>query len=280
MTAQVVFMRKKRRSRSNWAYLVDNQSGLFTAPDGCLTVQIGTLIDHLRGNVELEDKFTIVSPQLNAHFRSELEVLFPEVHFMLINESSLTTFFDRTMAQTTPLRRRANQNTLYIGADASAKASIETKQVFSAWAWCSDGVNGAYDYGYSGEVNVNVAELEGIMQAIVSNAESTANRIHIYSDSANAVDMFNYDLVESIVPREARKHGLVGLAKETISVISDRTVTVEWVKGHRQHRLNMIADAISRNARKKFVNGFSADEFAHDIDVTYQMFNQQNINLN
>jgi ribonuclease HI len=118
------------------------------------------------------------------------------------------------------------------------------------------------------------------MQAIISNSETTANRIHIYSDSANAVDMYNYDLVEGIIPREARKHGLVGVAKEAIEVINDRSVTVEWVKGHRQHRLNMIADAISRNARKKFVAGHNADEFAHDIDVTYQMFNQQSNNLN
>lgn len=279
MPAQVVFMKKARRSRSNWAYLVDNKSGVFTAPDGCLTVQIGTLIDHLRSDINLEGAFTIVSPQLNAHFRSELEILFPEVSFMLINEGSLSTFFDRAMTQPT-VRRRANQNTLYIGADASAKTAIGTNQTYSAWAWCSDGVNGSYDYGYSGEVNVNVAELEGIMQAIISNADSSANRIHIYSDSANAVDMFNYDLAENIVPREARKHGFVGLAKETIAVLNDRAVTVEWVKGHRQHRLNMIADAISRNARKKFVNGFTADEFAHDINVTYQMFNQQSSNLN
>jgi ribonuclease HI len=272
-------MRKNRRSRSNWAYLVDNKSGVFTAPDGCLTVQIGTFIEHLRTLIDFEDTFTIVSPQLNAHFRSELEVLFPEVRFMLINESSLTTFFDRTMAQV-PARRRANQNTLYIGADASAKAAIHSNRTFSAWAWCSDGVAGSYDYGYSGEVSVNVAELEGIMQAIVSNADTPANRIHIYSDSANAVDMFNFDLVENIIPREARKHGMVGLAKETMTVIKERPVTVEWVKGHRQHRLNMIADAISRGARKKFVNGFTADEFAHEMDVTYQMFNQQSMNLN
>lgn len=275
MAAQVIFMRKNRNSRSNWAYLVNNKSGLFTAPDGCLTVQIGTMIEHLQTVINTEDSMTIVSPQLNANSRKELEVLFPEVRFMVINESSLSTFFDRVMTQPVA-RRRANQNTLYIGSDASAKATIDTNRTYAAWAWCSDGINGSYNYGYSGEVNVNVAELEGIMQAIISNAESPANRIHIYSDSANAVDMFNYDLLENIIPREARKHGMVGLAKETIEVIQDRLVTVEWVKGHRQHRLNMIADAISRNARKRFANGFMSDEFAHDMDVLYSMFNQSN----
>jgi ribonuclease HI len=275
VAAQVIFMRKNRNSRSNWAYLVNNKSGLFTAPDGCLTVQIGTMIEHLQTVINTEDSMTIVSPQLNANSRKELEVLFPEVRFMVINESSLSTFFDRVMTQPVA-RRRANQNTLYIGSDASAKATIDTNRTYAAWAWCSDGINGSYNYGYSGEVNVNVAELEGIMQAIISNAESPANRIHIYSDSANAVDMFNYDLLENIIPREARKHGMVGLAKETIEVIQDRLVTVEWVKGHRQHRLNMIADAISRNARKRFANGFMSDEFAHDMDVLYSMFNQSN----
>lgn len=277
MPAQVVFMKKNRNSRSNWAYLVNNKSGLFIAPDGCLTVQIGTAVEHMKSMIHTDDKLTIVSPQLNANSRSELEVLFPEVSFMAINENNLSVFFNRVMAQN-PSRRKANQNTLYIGSDASAKATIDTNRTYSAWAWCSDGVNGTYDYGYSGEVSVNVAELEGIMQAIVANADTTASRIHIYSDSMNAVDMFNYDLVENIVPREARKHGLVGLAKETMGAIRERPVTVEWVKGHRQHRLNMIADSISRNARKRFANGLTSEEFSHDIDVLYTIFNQQNLN--
>lgn len=279
MAAQVVFAKKNRNSRSNWAYLVDNKSGLFTAPDAALTFQIGTMVEHLQTIINFEETVTIVSPQLNLHSRNELKILFPDVNFMVINETSLATFFDRAMAQTN-LRRRTNQNTLYIGADSSGKAMLGTNRVNSAWAWCSEGINGSYDFGYSGEVNVNVSELEGIMQAIVSNAENPANRIHIYSDSMNAVDMFNYDLIENIVPREARKHGLVGLAKETMNVIKDRPVTVEWVRGHRQHRLNMIADSMSRVARKKFVRGFTADEFAHDIDVLYTMFNNQQGNMN
>lgn len=279
MASQVVFAKKNRNSRSNWAYLVDNKSGLFTAPDAELTIQIGTMIEHLQSTMDVEDSMTVVSPQLNIHSRRELEILFPQMNFMVIEENSTSTFFNRLMAQPT-LRRRPNQNTLYIGADSSAQVTAGTNQTNSAWAWCSDGVNGSYDFGYSGEVNVNVSELEGIMQAIISNADHAANRIHIYSDSMNAVDMFNFDLSESIIPREARKHGLVGLAKETMNVIQSRPVTVEWVRGHRQHRLNMIADSISRVARKKFVKGFASEEFAHDIEVLYSMFNNQQGNMN
>lgn len=277
MTSQVVFMRKTRNSRSSWVYLLNNKTGTFTAPDGCITVQIGTVLEHLIDTMTFDKAVTIVSPQLNTLTRGELEELYPEVNFMVLNETTLFTFFDRAMTQSA-IRRRANQNTLYIGADASSKILLGTKRTFSAWAWASDGVNGSYDYGYSGEVNVNVSELEGIMQAIVSNAETTANRIHIYSDSMSAVDMFNYDLVENIIPREARKYGLVGLAKETMSVIQDRPVTVEWVKGHRRHRLNMLADSISRNARKKFMNGQIDDDFGKDMDIIYQMFNQSILN--
>ena len=60
MAAQVVFMRKNRKSRSNWTYLVENKSGIFTAPDDALTVQIGTIIEHLRTVMEMDDTFTIV----------------------------------------------------------------------------------------------------------------------------------------------------------------------------------------------------------------------------
>lgn len=274
MTSQVVFMRKTRSSRSDWTYVVNNQTGNFTAPDVNLTIQIGTVVEHLLNILEFED-FTVVSPQVSIHYRDELEILYPDVKFIALKGQPIIEFFDRAMAMAqTQNRRRPNQNILYIGADASAKENVATGQTHSAWAWASGGVDGGYDYGYSGEVNVNVSELEGIMQAIIANADSPANRIHIYSDSANAVDMFNYDLIENIVPREARKHGMVGLAKQTIDIIQSRPVTVEWVKGHRQHRLNMIADSMSRIARKRFVNGASSDEFSHEINALYTVFSQ------
>jgi ribonuclease HI len=188
---------------------------------------------------------------------------------MPITEASVSSFFDRAFEQTVP-RRRVNQNILYIGSDSSGGHT----GVLAAWAWASDGVTGAYDFGNSGHVNVNVSEFEGIMNAIVANADSTASRIHIYSDSANAVDMFNYDLVEGIIPREARKHGLVGITKEALAVIQNRTVTVEWVKGHRKHRLNMIADSLSRHARKKFMSGHAAEDFVRETDALYSVFNR------
>lgn len=272
MTGQVVFMRKTRSSRSDWTYMVNNENGYFTAPDNCLTVQIGTVVEHLRDVLNAE-AFTVVSPQLSTNFRDELEILYPEVKFMVLNETNIISFFDRAMSQT-QTRRRANMNTLYIGADASTKEIVGTNRSYSAWAWASDGLNGSYDFGFSGEVNVNVSELEGIMQAIIANANTPANRIHIYSDSMNAVDMFNYDLVEGIVPREARKHGLVGLAKETINIINERPITVEWVKGHRKHRLNQIADSMSRLARKRFVNGLNENEFSHELHTLYTVFSQ------
>lgn len=263
----VVFMRKMRSTRSTWAYMSDHNKGTMTAPDGDLTVQMGTVVEAL---IRMSgENITVVSPQLNNETRDNMLVLFPTVHFMPITESSVNTFFERAFVQATP-RRRVNQNILYIGADASGGH----KDVPAAWAWASDGVTGDYDFGFSGDVNVNVSEFEGIMNAIVANADSSANRIHIYSDSANAVDMFNYDMVEGIIPREARKYGLVGIAKEAMTVIKNRAVTVEWVKGHRQHRLNMIADSISRHARKRFMSGYVAEDFVRETDALYAVFNR------
>jgi ribonuclease HI len=269
----VVFIRKMRNTRSDWAYLSDHGKGTMTAPDGDLTVQMGTVIEFLVRSTG--EDITVISPQMNAQTRDNMLVLFPKAHFMPITESSVNTFFDRAFEQTAP-RRRVNQNILYIGSDASGGhlSPDGVTNIPAAWAWCSDGVNGGYDFGDSGLVNVNVSEFEGIMNAVVANADSTARRIHIFSDSANAVDMFNYDLVEGIVPREARKYGLVSMAKATMEVVNSRAVTVEWVKGHRAHRLNNIADSISRHARKRFTAGHVAEDFVRETDALYAVFNR------
>lgn len=272
-TVSVVFIKKIRSTQSTWMYLTDLGNGTFTAPYGDLTLQIGCVVEHIVSFAGFG--FTVVSPQLSAATRQDLEELFPELHFMQLTEHSIMTFFDRAVNQTVS-RRRANPNTLYLGSDASggAESNDGSGYVPAAWCWCSDGVNGGYDFGFSGEVNVNVAEIEGVMQAVIANQDSEANRIHIYCDSSNAVDMFNYDIVEGIVPREARKYGLVGLAEETIQVVRNRRVTVEWVRGHRQHRLNMIADSISRHARKKFSAGYQAEDFVRETDALYSIFNR------
>lgn len=222
-----------------------------------------------------EDDFTVVSPQLNSHVKENLNVLFPSIHFMAMTETSISTFFDRAFSQTVT-RRRQNNNIRYIGSDASGGHVYEQTNttIPAAWAWCSDGVNGTYGCGFSGNVNVNVAEFEGIANAIIAHADEPASRIHIYSDSCNAVDMFNYDVTEGVIPREARKHGLVELTKDAMDIARSRKITVEWVKGHRNHRLNMIADGISRLARKRFHSGHKLEDFQRETDALYAMFNQ------
>lgn len=276
MTNPVVYIRKTRSTRSTWAYLSPNSGrGTIIAPDGDLTVQMAFVVDSLR--VELgSSALTIVSPQMNKVTQQEMEVFYDDCTFMPIVEHSVQGFFDRAFTQPVA-RRRSNQNTKYLASDSSGgHHSNHDKSQFvpASWAWCSDGVDGSYDFGFSGDVNVNVSELEGIMNAVVANADAPVNRLHVFSDSANAVDMFNYDLAEGIVPREARKHGLVPLAKEAMQVAQHRNITVEWVKGHRQHRLNNIADVISRLARKRFASGLTADEFTHEADALYAVFNR------
>lgn len=275
MSSQVVFLQKTRNSRSEWVFLVDNKSGSFAAPDGCLTIQIGSVVEYLLKVVKIQPSATLISPQLNSHCRDELLVLFPSMRFMIIRERSIERFFARAMEQVPTQTRRRNQNVLYIGTDASSNVpKHDIDQTHAAWAWCVAGPKGSYDFGYAGAVDNNVAELQGIMQAIISNTETTANRIHIYSDSSTAIDMFNYDLKEGIIPREARKYGLVSVAQETIAVMKEIPISVEWVKGHRRHRLNMIADSISRTARVRFAAGHHEDEVAREIDILYKVFNQ------
>jgi ribonuclease HI len=272
MTSNVIFLRKARSTRSTWDYMSSNDKGQMVVSDGDLAMQMGMVIEKL---VAHGDTVTVVSPQLNSRTREDLAVLFPNMHFMPITETSINGFFERSFSQTVS-RRRANQNVKFCASDASGgHIDARTNEMVPAvWAWCSDGVNGSYDFGYSGDVNVNVSEFEGIANAIVANADDPAARIHIFSDSANAVDMFNYDVAEGIIPREARKYGLVGIAKDAMEVMKARPVTVEWVKGHRQHRLNNIADSISRHARVRFMAGFVADDFVRETDALYAVFNR------
>jgi ribonuclease HI len=281
----VVFIRKMRNTRSTWAYLSDHAKGTFEAPDGELYIQMGTVVDEvIRHNGE---DITVVSPQMNADLREKMEALFPDSHFMPINEASVNTFFERAFTNDAP-RKRTNPNILHISSDASgghsstmrSNGTIVQSAVSAAWCWASDGPDGRYEFGNSGMVNINVSEYEGIVNAIVSNVDAEANRVHIYSDSANAVDMVTMDLFQGIIPREARKYGLVGISEKAMEAINIRkargqSVTVEWVKGHRAHRLNMIADSISRLARKKFMSGYRAESFIRETDAMYAVFNRK-----
>jgi len=274
----IVFVRKLRNTRSTWEYISDQGKGTVEAPDDSLLIQMGTVIDAV---VKLNgENITVISPQMGADFLDNMVILFPNTLFLTVNESSIHALFDRAFTNDVR-RRRVNQNILFAGCDASGGHTIKKQgskviqsAVSAAWCWATDGPNGSYGFGNSGMVNVNVAEYEGIMNCIVANRDAEAARIHIYSDSANAVDMFNYDLTQGIIPREARKYGLESISREVMEIINDRKVTVQWVKGHRAHRLNMIADAISRHARKKYMSGFRDESFIQETDAMYAVFNR------
>ena len=273
MDHEVVFIKKvRKRGQQEWAYLSNNLKGTFSTPDTHLSVQFGIVVERLVAILGAD--VTVISPQLTAEVREDMEVLFPDTTFMSLQEPNILTFFERAYQQGEN-RRRPNPATLYIASDASGgHMNVDgSGHVPAAWAWCSDGQNGQYDFGYSGMVNVNVAEVEGIMHAVIAHRD-VSSPVHLYCDSVNAIEMLTFDIMEGIVPREARKHGLTELAEETIEAAKGMNLTAEWVRGHRKHRLNMIADSISRHARKKFSSGAKREQFIREVDAMYMMFNR------
>jgi len=261
MNGTVVLLAKARRTRATWNYVVGSDHGTLTGKDEDLLAQMAKIVDMFVSLYEGE-QIAVVSPQLVTYVRRGLQEKFPEIPFIPLT-SDLYGLFDRAFNQPSQ-RRRDNTNTLYVCSDASGGHM----GIPAAWAWCSSGVNSDYGIGFSGRVNTNVAELEGLMSAIIAHEAHPASRVHVYSDSSNAVDDVA-SLAKGIMPKSAILHGLTDLGEQTAEVMARRKVSVEWVRGHRQHRLNSMADSMSRFARHQFTQGKTLDQFTQETDALH-----------
>lgn len=269
---EVLLIKKVRYTRNRWTWMQKDMFGDVSAPEGDLETQLGTIFEDLQNVGVVTSGASVLSPQLGHKYLNDFMVeMFPEDFFFGVNEHALNIYFDRALSLRGNLYRNSQrQSTLFIASDASSD-NIKG-QGHACWAWATENGENGYNFGYSGEQDINTTEFEGILNAIVDNRNTPHDRIHIYSDSANSVEIVNFDLVNGIIPREARKYGFVPLAQEAYEIMQERDVKVQWVRGHKNHRLNNAADVISRTVRKRYTAGYSRNEFEREVRAIHRVF--------
>lgn len=266
-TTTMVLLRKIRRAKFQWEYVVNGQKFLFTS-EGDLFEQFFNAVEDVKSQLDDDVNLVIMSPSLITMVEEPIREIYPDILFVKLNDSTMTTAFERAFNVDVTMRR-ANARTLFIGADASGghQATI------SAWAWATHGVDGSYGMGICEFRDNNMSEFEGILRAIIENKDAPYEHFHIYSDSKNAIGYFeesmkgvNLDIIGDSY--------LADLVDEVRFIAQAKKVTIGWVRGHRQHRLNMAADVISRHARKSAQSGKNVKTMMLEADAMFALFNQ------
>jgi ribonuclease HI len=264
METNIVLLQKVRREKNVWIYMVNREQTTFLGSndieDSFISV-ISEIQDRYAANGE---RLIIVSQFYLALVEEIITDWFSEITFLRLTERSL--IMDFMGAFNPPVQaKRANRKTLFIGSDASG-GHIGTK---SAWAWCTEGT---YETGICGVKDNNVSEFEGILRSIIGNKDAFAPRIHVYSDSKNAIDFYNTTVIERNTLDRFRGTYFEGLIREARAVLRNKKVTVEWVKGHKTHRLNGAADNLSRHALRVSHSGKKSFIAQDETDAMFSMY--------
>jgi ribonuclease HI len=268
MATKVVLLQKVRTSKTDWVYIIGNEKHLFVS-SGTILEQFYAAVEDIQSKNAEENELVIISPSLISMIEDDIREFFPEILFIKFDQSALSGVFLKRF-NIESLRKTYSGRTLYVGSDASGG---HHKSV-AAWAWCSGGFGGSYGMGICGFRDNNIAEFEGILRAIVENRETHFDRIHIYSDSQRALEYFERVVEnEGYLPFVAGSY-LEDLIEEAREVLGEKIVTLEWVRGHRTHRLNTTADCISRHARMSAQTGKNLRTVNLEADAMFSLFNK------
>lgn len=268
VTNSVVLLQKIRQTNASWVYVYNNQKYVVHSDGDIFNQFLDAMID-IQSNVEEGTRLVVISPTFIKRIEATMRDLFPEVTFITFDGANMRSIFRRAFHDAMKPRTSVNR-VLYIGADASGGHHDS----LSAWAWCSSGVDGSYGMGVCMFKNNNYSEFEGILRGIVENRESPYARLHVYSDSKNAIDFFTQTVVDGEMMDSLKDTYLVELIEEAREVCAEKKVTIEWVRGHRSHRLNQTADYISRLARKGAQSGRNLRTIQIEADALFEMFNR------
>jgi ribonuclease HI len=267
-TTKVVLLRKMRKSATDWAYLVGHESTVFTTNGGPIVEQFIDVVEDIKDNhVGPDEKLLIITRAFSHIIAVEAKELYPEVTFLKLSDAAQAAAFLKAFSAPAPAKR-GQSRTLFIGSDASGGH----EGTICAWAWCTNGKNANYSMGICEFRDINISEFEGILRAIIENQDTKFDRIHVYSDSKNAIDFYNRGVVGNEVLNITEGNYLADLVTEARQVINRRHVTVEWVRGHRSHRLNTAADVISRHARMSAQSGKNIRQMQEEADVMFSIF--------
>lgn len=247
-------MLHKERANYAWSYIIDHKYYVAVTPRGSLLEQMVHVLTEIQDTFDLFGKeVTVVSTTLLRSVLYDLTLSFPSMRFVPVADSEVARVFRNVMNRAGEdkglvRRKTRNSNTLYICSDASKSASHN----MCGWAWFStvEGSSG-YGFGVSEHRSTVSAELEGILHAIIDNSGVKQKNLHIYCDSQRSVEWAQALLSKRLTTTKigAASGRLLALVHEARKVVEVKNVTVEWVRGHRSHRLNVAADYLSREAR-------------------------------
>jgi len=266
--ATVVLLQKVRTSKESWVYILGNRKHVVTT-EGSMLEQFFEVVYHIKSRVDAEEQLVIISPSLITMIDEPIRELFPEILFIKFDGSTLKSEFLRRFDADVD-RNRSGSRTLFIGADASGGH----EETLSAWAWVTGGEEGNYGMGICQFRNNNISEFEGILRAIVENRDTKYDRMHVYSDSKNAIEYFERSVNGGEALALIAGTYLVDLVEEVREIAAEKLVTLGWVRGHRTHRLNTAADCISRHARKSAQSGKNLRQVNLEADAMFTLFNK------
>lgn len=271
LTNNVVLLQKVRKTSATWMYVYNNRKFVVHS-EGDIFNQFLDAVLSIQSNMNNKAHLVIISPSFIKQIEATMHELFPEVTFIAFEGTSLRNIFGRAFQDEVKIRSGSQNRTLYIGADASGGH----EESLSAWAWCSSGVEASYGMGICPVRNNNYSEFEGILRGIVDNRNTSCGRMHVYSDSRNAIEFYEQAVVNGEDLEALSGTYLTELVEEAREVSNEANITLEWVRGHRNHRLNQTADYISRLARKGAQTGRNLRAVQVEADALFEMFNNLN----
>lgn len=244
----IVVLLTKERGTREWSYLIDS-TRYYVATDGNLLEQTVGVITALRETHNLYNaNVSICSTYFVESIFYDLTLIFPTMKLIPIVDADIARIFKKVVARSTTAGTRTKQgDTLFVCSDASKGA----KGNLCGWAWFSSAAGQkSYNFGVSEQHSIVEAEFEGILHAIIDNGNTSHNTIHVYCDSQRSVEFAQALLAGKLKSiKSATSKRIMALADAAVEVAVRKNVKVQWVRGHRSHRLNVGADYLSRQAR-------------------------------
>ncbi len=263
MDSKVVLLQKVRRDRSRWFYMVDRTQYSFVG-QGTILEQFVDVVEEIQKTIAPNgEKLIVVSHSLITTVDPFIREWFPDIIFIKISEVNLINAL--VDAFNVPSYRKRDYRTLYIGSDGSGGH----QNTISAWAWAT---STNYGTGICAFSNINISEFEGILRSLIENKDTSHARIQVYSDSKNAIDYFVRSVIQGATLDSLKGTYFDDLIAEAREVVKNKYVMVDWVRGHKNHRLNSAADALSRHVRRSTQSGHNIKNIQMEADAMFTMF--------
>lgn len=249
MSQATVFLRKDKENYK-WSYLID-MTHYSVYSTGNMLEQLVDVITVIRDTHDFHgSEITICSTAFMRALFEDLKLIFPHMNLIAITDNDLSKLFTKIMSNAATSTYRKRNRRLFVCSDASKSPSVD----LCGWAWFSSDNSGAqnYNFGVGKENSTVTAEFEGILHAIIDNADKGYNTIHVYCDSMQSVECAQKAILslKRVMPLFAKTNKrLAKLIEEAYFVSLTTNIRIEWVRGHKSHRLNMGADYLSRRAR-------------------------------